>query len=615
MTGNKSALRRVLLASTAAATLGLGAAGSAHAQALASIDNAGIIDIDAGIDAFIAATSQIATGGDVTSSVSGAAGTLFSIDQEATGAIAPDQTLTSNIAESITRLNQSIASVDVAAPSGAGRVDNLGDPLPFTGATEASTGAGVSINAGAGILSLQEIAATGAITSSIGDLGDPVLFEVDLTAGGDGVEGDVVASGNRAEANTLANDATNTLSAVGAGSGALDVPVAIASLQSFVSDGVATDDVSALSAASVLADMNDSDLDGDVRLDENVIGARAGLNTVANQLVAGNGDSTALGGVGGTLTAGAADGPGAIASFNADVAIASLQSILGDAEEPEEPTAVTATTQGTVGLVLAADPDPGNAAAVTSDLLTARGNTILSQAEGNVGENRAIATTSGINGLSVGVASLQEFIGQAGGADVTATTTGVIGMATDLAAFGEGGDLTGTEVELSGNRIGASAAANDAFNVAAVTSTGSLGGIENFVVGRQEASAVTVTATTSADIVGSFERIGGPDASGVLNNNEAFATAALNTQTNVLQNVGASGFAPSTMVGVSRQEIQGGGVTADVTRAEISLTGGAAAAGSDAAATLSANRVLASATGNMSTTSITNRGSSFSFRR
>lgn len=594
MTGNKSALRRVLLASTAAATLGLGAAGSAHAQALASIDNFGVIDIDAGIDAFIAATSQIADGGDVTSSVSSADGTLFSIDQESTGAIAAGQTLTSNIAESITRLNQSIASVDVAAPSGG----------TFDGTTEVSINTGVSIEAGVGILSLQEITITDTdeITSSIGDEGDPVLFQVDLTA--TGVDGGVTASGNRAEANTLANDASNTILAVGAGSGALDVPVAIASLQSFVGN---ESEVSALSAADVLANMNDSALSGDVRLDENVIGARAGLNTVANQLVAGNGDSTALGGgVAGSpnaLTAGAADIDGAIAEFDADFAIASLQSIDGGAAGSD----LTATTEGTVALVLDAP------AAVTSDLLTARGNTILSQADGNIGENRAIATTSGSNDVSVGVASLQEFQNF----DVTADTTGVIAIAGDdggLDIDAAGGELANVAVDLSGNRIGASAAANDAFNVAAVTSVGSLGGVESFVVGRQNADDLDVRATTRADIVGNFTEIDGGSA--VLNNNEAFATAALNTQTNVLQNIGSSGFAPSTMVGVSRQDMTGSNVTAEVTQARISLTGGAGGTEvSDAPTTLSANRVLASATGNMSTTSITNRASSFSFRR
>lgn len=604
MTSTTHKFRRVLMASTALVAAGFVSAASAQS----TIDSAGVISVAAGLEGFVAATSQLGSGADFNAEVTGADQT---IDLTGTTIIDP-QTIFGNDVTAETRLNQTTATVNVAAPDGG----------TFTGATAVASATGVSINAGVGIASLQTVTDAGDVTANVGTAVAPVTNSITLTA--PTVTGDIVLGGNQTIADALANDAMNSVNATSNGGGNMSMPAAIANLQTFTPDADGTS-VSAGSFGDVKVTLGtgNTSLTGDVRLDENVIGSRAGVNTATNELVAGTTDGTAQGGLVGTLSATAVDASGAIGSFVADFSIASLQVIdagTDGATTPADTFAnIASTTQGVVSL----DVQAGTVVDDGTEL-TARGNTILSEALGNDVTNRGIVTTDGLNGVSVGVASAQEITGDPtltgataaqANFDLSAYTTGEItidGGALNTA----GGELASVTVDLSGNRIGAEASGNQALNIAAVTSTGSLSGSTGYVAGRQTATNLDVGAVVdSADIVANFAEIANGttgDASATLNGNEVFATAALNTQTNILQNTGSSAFGTSTMVGTSRQNITGGSVSALVGAADISLAGGTA---SSAIGSVSNNTVLASATGNVATTSITNRSAGFNFTR
>lgn len=596
--------KTLLFASSALVAAGV----AMPASAQSTIDNAGVISVTAGLEGFIAATSQRGTGADLSSEVTAA----DQIINQADGTeISTPQTIFGNDMTAETRLNQSTTDV-------AGEVPDT--TTTFTGATSVGADGAISIDAGLGVVSQQDVTGGGGagnvFSSAVGADGAPATNTATVSA--PTVSGNVTVSGNQTVADTLVNDAQNTVNVTGAGDGALAAPGAIANSQSVTPESDQDITVSSASYGDAIIDVTggDTSVSGDLRLDENAIGARAATNTAVNELVAGTADSPLEGGFAATpadrLTAGDI-ASGAIAEFDADLGIANLQSI-GIADTGE--TETTATTEGTlnIGLSNAATAGTEN---VSSSLISARGNSILSEASGNVATNRALATTNGIEGVSVGVASLQEQTGVDSTGNVAATTTGLIVVddGTLAATAVQAGELDGVTVDLSGNRIGAEATSNEALNVAAVTSTGSLGGAESYVAGSQAATDVTVDATVlDAAVVGAFDTANA-GSSAALNNNEVFAMSALNTQTNVLQNTGSSGFGASTMVGTSKQSISGGSSDALVTASLMELVTGDTSNEGTATASLTNNSVLASATGNVSSTSISNRSARFSFSR
>lgn len=581
-------LRHTLLASSALIAVSFSTAASAQSTVGAD----GAISVAAALEGFVAATSQLGLDSNLTSTVTGSDRSITATDT----AISNDQSIFGNDVSAETRLNQSTTTVSVSTPESG---------TAFTGATVIADGGPIaaSIDSGVGIVSLQDSSGLSATATADQSFSATIATgDNSITLNSATVSGGVTIGGNQSIADVLVNDAMNTITAAAGGTGNLDVPVAIANLQVITpGTGAATTDFDVNISASTTADntvvlgSTNTALSGDVRIDENSIAARAGANTAVNDLFAGDADGGALGSLTGTLSATALDVKGDVGSFVSDFAVANLQ-MLETGANTNGAVNVTATTVGDVGLTLTA------ASATTSTLVSLRSNDILSEAAGNTATNRAVVTTEGLNGVSVGVASGQEATGL-GTADIVASTDGNITIS--------GGLLTGTEVDMSGNTIGANASGNEALNVAAVTSTGSLDGSTSYVAGRQTAVNMAVDATVvSGDITANFAQVDG--GSVTMNGNSVYATAALNTQTNVAQNTGSSAFGSSLMASTSRQSISGGGVTSTITTADISMIGGAT---SSTPTSMANNTVLASASGNVATTSISNRNSNFSFTR
>jgi hypothetical protein len=607
MRNTNNSLRNALLAGTALVAVSI--ANTASAQTTVDASD-GTISVSAALAGFVSATSQIA---DATSVDADVTASDSQIDQTDTTDIDTNQTIFGEAATAEARLNQGTNTLTISAPAD----DGVGT---FTGSTGIATTV-ASINATSGIVSGQDLnadslatdanAVTVGVTADAGATGAGVGFTITLDA--PIVSGDVTNSGNEAVADALANDVVNTLSVTGAGTGTFNSPAAIANLQT-VSPGATADSSLAVTAGAygdVTVDISDiannSAISGDITLDQNTVASRAAVNTSVNDLFAGTADNPVQGVLTGSLSSAAVETNGTIGAFVADFGVANLQ-MINEGSADGDNISITATTEGIVAVGVDA------AAAITLGNIVLRNNSILSEAGGNTATNRGIATTSGINGVSVGVASLQEFEGEKGVDDVVATTTlGTVSFGSGVTANpATGGGLTGVDVTLSDNQIGAAASGNQATNVAAVTSTG-IEGSQSYVAGRQVATEVGVSAiNTAANIVANVET--SDNASNlILNNNAVFSMAALNTQNNVLQNTGSSNLGTSTMVSTSQQEVIGGSSTAAITLANIAAIGSAT---SVATSTITGNTVLASATGNVSTTSITNRSSGgFSFKR
>lgn len=614
MTKTTSNFRTLLLASTALVAAGFVSTASAQSTVDASD---GSMSVSAALAGFVSATSQIADGTNIDADV---AASESQIDKTDGTDIDGAQTIFGESATAEARLNQGTNTLTISAPAD----DGSGTFTGSTGINDAGTLA--SIDATSGIVSVQDLNAasltgdgngvTVGVTADTGATGAGVNFTVALDS--PIVSGDVTNSGNEAVADALANDVVNTLSVTGAGTGTFNSPAAIANLQT-VNPGATADSSLAVTAGAYgnvtvaiedNATPDSSAISGDITLDQNTVASRAAVNTSVNDLFAGTADNPAQGVLTGDLRSTDVETNGTIGGFIADFGVANLQMINEGAADGDN-ISITATTEGIVAVGVDA---AAASAAISSKNIVLRNNAILSDAAGNTATNRGIATTSGINGVSVGVASLQEFAGTDGADDVVATTTlGTVSFGSGVTGTpASGGTLTGVDLTLSDNQIGAAASGNEATNVAAVTSTG-IEGSQSYVAGRQVATEVGVSAiNTAANIVANVES--SDNASNlILNNNAVFSTAALNTQTNVLQNVGSSNLGTSTMVSTSQQEIIGGSSTAAITSATLAAIGSATSVG---ASTLTGNTVLASATGNVSTTSITNRNSGgFSFTR
>jgi filamentous hemagglutinin len=586
MTRQNRRLRHLMFASTALVAVNLASVASAQS----TIDDAGIISIAAGLDGFIAATSQLgdgttlAIGSNVTGEVT--------IDVTDPASITVDQTIFGTMIEATTRLNQATNTVDVS-------VADTG--VAFTGSTDidlatAAPADQITMNAAAGILNRQVIDGVDTdITAEIqGAAGGVVEILIDTLA----IGGDLTASGNQIVADALGNDAANTMTVSGAGGAPLQDPVAIANLQSI--EGTAVDITATVDAGLVQIDTSAavaSDITGDISLDTNVIAARAGANTATNQITAGNGTGYVVGTVAGTLDPSALDTVDIIGAFTADIGIASLQNI--DA-------GLTVQAEVTNGQVLAVLDATDT---VTGANVSLVGNQILAAAQGNTVTNRAFATVGGVDGVSVGVASLQDFAGAATG---TATTIGSTVAAAEISLTGGEFEING-EIDISGNKVAATTTANEAQNVISLSSAGILGGSQAAAVGRQIATDVIATADVDGAILNASVNAAGVVGDAVrMNDNTVLASAALNSLSNVVFGSGSSALSSNTLIASGRQEISGGSVIATLASAELGIISGT---GATASGTMTNNTLSAVATGNVASNTIVNRTASFSFTR
>jgi hypothetical protein len=571
MTGTNRSLRRVLLASTAVATLGLGSVASAQSI----IDQDGVITINAGLDAFVAATSQFGTNLQIGSAVTGETSINVSDD---TSIDAP-QTIFGTTVEALTRLNQSTNTLEVSVPAtGAG----------FTGSTALDLTADIEINAGTGALVRQVIESDENVTAAVDGAGGVIEIIVDTAD----VTAPLTASSNAVVADALANDSVNDIRALGAGGAPLQDAVSIASLQTVEPDGAmqvtATVDAGVVQIDTSATTGSVTDL---VSLDVNSIGARAGANIAINEITAGNGNGGYVIGSTGPadLEPANLDTADEIAAFIADIGIASLQNI-----DPGLTVDATVTAADILATFSADDEVSGDVSMV--------GNQVLAAAQGNVVTNRALATVGGIDGVSLGVASLQDAEGLT-----------INSLITDAGMVVSGGEFAAdTNIDISGNRVDASTTANEALNVISLSSPGILGGSEATAVGRQianevDASATVAVATLRADI----NDAAGPSGIVTMNDNTIIASAALNSLENVVFGNGTSQLSPSTMIASARQEITLGSVNS-ATTGDIQLVSGA---GADVSGTMTNNRIAAVSTGNVASNTIVNRTQRFSFSR
>lgn len=581
-------LRHALLASTALVAAGFVSTASAQSTIDASD---GTITVTAALEAFIAATDQRATDTEITAQIDGADERII---QQQADAISTGQTIRDGSFSSFARLNQAENEITGNGPT---EGDFSGDIGVLDG------GDLVSIEAGVGILSVQD--ATGSdVEAVVGSENSEATFNIDLTS--DAISGDVTITGTETLADAVANEADNRIQIEGSAAELLSVPASIASLQRFTPEDDGGDDAGTVKAttfgdvlAELSGDAGDLALQGDVRLDENVIGARAGVNLAENELLAGNANG------GGTVSGGTATGtdrldaskvgtPGAIAEFSADFGIASLQ-LIEPSDDDERFASVEAAVTGNIDIQLEADTD------VTSDLLALRGNTIIAQAEGNVGANTAAINFGGVEDVSVAVASVQEFTGDAANDgdpdfDLSAAATGNIRLGDG--SGDAAGNLDGTEAILAGNRIIADASGNEAENIAAVTGTNASGAAQMDVVGSQTATNLAVGANTTGSIRADLEAVGETDASSIrLSGNEITASASLNEQTNISQSNGVTGGVDTTVTGL--QTTTGSFAVATLQSGDILSNTESLASGSSVQ--LSNNRLQAVAAGNEQT--------------
>jgi len=262
--------RKLLLATSAVTMIGYAGAASAQSSIDASTGaTAGAITIAAGLEAMMVGNSQIGVTTDATTNVTG------TVTTDVTGGVlTTPQTNVNSVIETLSRLNQATNTVqgDVTTPGTAA-----------TGAVSITPGTSVTANVGAGIVSFQDIQTTLATATNTNGA-------VTTTVDGTSINQATTVASSRIVADALANDVSNSVNVTGTG-GALGTQAAIASLQN--ADGLGAVEATIATGASVGAVMGTTGLlaDGTVTVSGNVVGARAGLNQAANELVVGNGSA------------------------------------------------------------------------------------------------------------------------------------------------------------------------------------------------------------------------------------------------------------------------------------------------------------------------------------
>jgi len=572
--------RKFLLATSAVTMIGY--AGAASAQTAVIDTTTGLATIAAGVEAMLVQNSQTAVDALSESAATGA------ITTDVTGEdITADQTNVNSVISTLSRLNQATNTVtgDVTTPSTA-----------LTGSTAIDPLATVSIDAGAGIVSFQTNSGAGSATAT------NTSPEVTTTVTDTGVyTGATTVQSASVVADALMNDVSNSVTITGA-AGALATPAAIANLQ--IAGGTGEASATIVTSALVGADLSgvaDMTAGGDVNVLDNAVAARAGVNQATNELVVGNGSAASgLGLTPSLAPVTVSDTAGTIDAFVADYAVANSQ-VVNTLDG-----GVTAQIDSFgVGAIL-------GAATTLDQNVNVSGNQVITEASANQAVNRAIVSVDSIEAATVGVVSAQTITAT----DVLSKIDGasnVIGIGGDLTDLTAAGGVTdGSVLTVANNTVSASGVANKATNILGLTSSGGIAGSTATVVGNQFADTVTVTGEiTSASIGVNTNDVAGVEGIANVTGNQVLASAALNSQTNLIVANGGTGYSPASLVASNTQLADASTSTATITLAGISATSGSG----NMALTAANNTIKAMASANVATNTVANTSRSFSFGR
>ncbi len=584
--------RRLLLASTAATVIGY--SGTAAAQT-AEIDVAsGAVTIAAGLEAFNVANSQVTDGATAVATVV-TTGTLTGSVTDA-AAVTVNQTLLANTVSALARLNQTTNTVQIQSPLAAGP----------TGAVEVNATIVAATENGVSLLNMQTQSDP---VQALANVTDALMS---LTVNAAGLTGaNAVIAESSVVADVLMNDAVNSLTATGSG-GNLAVPAALASVQRVNQVTTAVDATATVGTAAITVDLSllTDALTGNAVIENNAVAARAGVNSAANELVAGSAAAPANG-LGTAITLNPADASaggvgtaGAGTAVNADYAVANFQTALGVG-------AVATITSADLTVLLPAAQD------IVGGIASVSGNTILADANLNTATNRAIVTTAGVAGPSVAVGSAQ-FLDPNAPAGTNAFNAEVTNATLTIG----GGQFDGdSDALVQGNTVAARFAGNVATNVLGLTGSGSLANGQAAIVGYQEVAPTNNAVAATAEVDTALLEINVNAAASTGNalsatGNTVEASAVLNNQTNLMVVSGGPAFgatarAPSQLVS-STQLITSASVTSTVDNATVNIVSGS---GPTASVTAANNAIRASAMGNVSSNTISNTARSFSLGR
>lgn len=239
-------------------------------------------------------------------------------------------------------------------------------------------------------------------------------------------------------------------------------------------------------------------------------------------------------------------------------------------------------------------------------------NKVLAQARGQVAENSLTASAGTDFQASASLGNLQ-------------TNTGALNATIDtgkvsLTSSGNGTSLTGTST-LNGNTVQASTAANQAINsmdltgkfINATGGSGSINATTNTATADFTAlNAQTNTGASAAQVTGYTVALNAiaMNGSAEVKNNTIAADARGNSASNTftINAVGGSGTADFAFNGYQNNT---GAVTAGVTNAKIGAGTTAAIGGTVGVVSVSGNTIGASATGNVSSSTVKTKNSSF----
>jgi hypothetical protein len=252
------------------------------------------------------------------------------------------------------------------------------------------------------------------------------------------------------------------------------------------------------------------------------------------------------------------------------------------------------------------------------------GNTMLAQSRGNV------ATSSlALNAGSTLQADAQGILANTQARETGAITASVAGVSSanpgSIGFSNTNAPITGT-ISVDNNTVRASGAANVAMNSFTVDAglIGTPSGAATLTAGnietnaqfaalnaQQNASAVTVDVTNFAvalnQVTGGGSSFNG---SASLSGNLVMADATGNSATNMMTLAsGGSSYGTASFV---NNQVNSAALSAVVTGASVAMTAGGSTNGSSGAFTVGGNSIMASATGNAATTSLSRAGFGFS---
>jgi hypothetical protein len=446
---------------------------------------------------------------------------------------------------------------------------------------------------------LNEQVRTGAVTASLDDaLANDAKGNLKIAASFSTITGTASVKNNlmAAQARGLYADNTvvETAASLTSGGGA-----ALGSVQSGSTGTVAASINTGTTAAKDEAKINliaTGATTGTVALTGNTVQSDAGSNIALNKLTITSGTGLTNLGTSTTSTAtydGTADG---ITGATTGIALQNAQA-----------------SGSTVNSVINKFEIEGSFASVTGTA-NVDSNKVLAQARGQVAENSLTATAGSDFGASASLANLQ----RNSGALNAVIDTGKV----SLTSAGNGTSLTGTST-LNGNTVQASTAANQAINSMDLTGkfanagggTGSINATANTNTAAADYAALnaqTNTGASAAQVTGYTVALNAVamNGSAEVKNNTIAADARGNSASNTftINAVGGSGTADFAFNGYQNNT---GAVTAAVSGSKIGAGTSAAIGGTVGVVTVSGNTIGASATGNVSSSAIKTKNSSF----